>query len=336
MVSTDVAAKEAIRIAKLQLREDNNLKQNFRKPGDVLWEVVNANMKRRLRYDKMSYDEQQEFISKGKSRFCAGEKFDKFHLGPGKGGKGLSTGEKSGPRPCLEYGGAKEYLIAQAHVLSDEGQDDNVIVWVLHKKIYIVGVLVDMIEGMCPWSTKSNQNILSFKHNIHEDRKFMKAWHETLGDLLEEQQISLENFMSAEMLNERRKHEEKAKAVEILRKPEATLTADDLKRIEKRIVKSEIARENPSSSSSGPYLGKGNRVEDDANKGKPRAAPAVERKVPRAPDRPPPNIPPAPRRPTPPIVSPDPLAKRAKGASKGAAERAPSGSKGAHGCGRSG
>ena len=111
-----------------------------------------------------------------------------------------------------------------------------------------------------------------------------------------------------------------------MRKPQAAITAEDLRHIEKRIV----ARENPSSSSSGPNLGKENRVEDDANKGMPRAAPAVERKLPKAPLEPPPNIPPAPRRPTPPIVSPDPPAKRAKGASKGAAERAPSGSKGAH------
>ena len=145
------------------------------------------------------HGEQQEFISAGKSRFCAGEKFDKFHPDPGKGGKGLG----------LEYGGAKEYLIAQATVWSDKNEDDDPIAWVLHKKIYVVGVLVDMIEEMCPWSTKSLQNILSFKQNIHEDSKFMKAWHKTLGDLLEEQQISLENLMSAEMLTERRKHEEK-------------------------------------------------------------------------------------------------------------------------------
>ena len=326
MVSADAAAKEAIRIAKLQLREDKQLKQSFRRPGDILWELVSGNMKWRLRYDSKSYAEQQESCSEGKSRFCAGENFDKFHLDAGKGGKGLGTGEKPGPRPVLEYGGAKEYLIAQATVLSDK---NDPIAWVLHEKIYIVGVLVDMIEEMCPWSIESLKSILSFKKNIHEDSKFMKAWHKTLGELLEEQQISLEKLMTAEMLTERSKHEEKAQAAQILRKPEATLTADDLKLIEKRIVKSEIARESPSSSSSGPCPGKGNRVEDDANKGRPRAAPAVERIVPEAPVRQPPNIPPANRRPIPLIVSPDPPAKQAKGAPKGAAERAPSGSKGA-------
>ena len=45
MVPTEVAAKEAVRIAKLQTRVDNNLEQRFLRPGDHLWEVVNANMK---------------------------------------------------------------------------------------------------------------------------------------------------------------------------------------------------------------------------------------------------------------------------------------------------
>ena len=110
--------------------------------------------------------------------------------------------------------------------------------------------------------------------------------------------------MSAEVNTERMKFDDAPKAAKILRKPEAIITADDLKFIEQRIAKREIARESPSSSSSGLNPGKGNRAEDDAIKGKPRAAPAVER-------------------------TPDPPAKRLKGAPKGAAERAPSGSKGA-------
>ena len=92
MVSAEAAAKEAIRIAKFQKREDDNFKQQFHRPGDILWELVNGNMKWRLRYDQKPYEEQQEFISEGKSRFCAGVKFDKFHLDPRKGGKGLSRG----------------------------------------------------------------------------------------------------------------------------------------------------------------------------------------------------------------------------------------------------
>ena len=104
-------------------------------------------MKWRLRYDNRPYAEKQEFISTGKSRFCAGEKFDKFHLDPGKGGKGLGAGEVPGPRLRLEYGGAKEYLIAQALVLSDKNADGrDSTACILHKKkIYIVGALVDMI-----------------------------------------------------------------------------------------------------------------------------------------------------------------------------------------------
>ena len=93
MVPTEVAAKEAIRIAKLQAREDNNLEQQCLRPGDHLWGVVNANMKWRIRFDGMTEDEQQEFIAEGKSRFCVGEKFGKHHLDPGKGGKGLHAGE---------------------------------------------------------------------------------------------------------------------------------------------------------------------------------------------------------------------------------------------------
>ena len=127
MVSAEAAAKEAIRIAKLQKREDDNLKQQYHRPGDHLWELVNGNMKWRLRYDQKSYAEQQEFTPEGKSRFCAGVKFDKYHLDPGEGGKGLGYGEKPGPRPVLEYGGAKEYLIAQSLAMSEYSKEENLV-----------------------------------------------------------------------------------------------------------------------------------------------------------------------------------------------------------------
>ena len=74
------------------------------------------------------------------------------------------------------------------------------------KKIYIVGVLVDMIEEMCPSSTKNLINILLFKKNISSDDSFMKAWYETLGELLKEQRIFLEVLMSAEKNTERMKN----------------------------------------------------------------------------------------------------------------------------------
>ena len=117
MVSTEAAAKEAIRIAKLQKHEDDNIKQQFHRPGDHLWELVNGNMKWRLRYDQKSYEEQQEFISASKSRFCAGVMFDKFHLDPEKGGKGLGYGEKPGPVLNLSTEVLKN-MVAQSLVMS--------------------------------------------------------------------------------------------------------------------------------------------------------------------------------------------------------------------------
>lgn len=56
-------------------------------------------MKLRIRFDAMPFDEQQTLIVDGKSRFCAGDKFEKqishFHHPP--------------PIP-LEYGGATGIL----------------------------------------------------------------------------------------------------------------------------------------------------------------------------------------------------------------------------------
>ena len=75
-----------------------------------------------------------------------------------------------------------------------------------------MGALVDMIEGMFPLSTENAHNILHFKRNVNSDRDFMKAWHEALEDLLEDQQISLKVLMTAEMNTERLKSDEIAKA----------------------------------------------------------------------------------------------------------------------------
>ena len=96
MVSLDAAATEAIRIAKLQQRENKGLTQEFRRPGDILWELVNGNMKWRLRYDNRPDAEKQELISTGRSRFCAGAHF--------------GVVEAPGPRRRLEYGGAKDFF----------------------------------------------------------------------------------------------------------------------------------------------------------------------------------------------------------------------------------
>ena len=147
-------------------------------------------------------------------------------------------------------------------MMSDVSREEDTIKLVLRQNIYIVGVLVAMIEAKYPWSTESRENILWFK-NIGKEREFLNMWCGALEKLLGQQKISLEQLMSAEMLNERSRHEQKAKIAKIMRKSAAEITAEDMKLIEERIA----SRENPSSSSSRPDLGKGTKVEDDANKG---------------------------------------------------------------------
>ena len=136
-------------------------------------------------------------------------------------------------------------------------------------------------------------------------------WIESLGDLLNQQKVTLKELMTAEMKNERSRHEKRANVAEILRKPDTAMTAEDVKIIAARVVAEEV----PSGSSSRSDPTKGAKVEDDVREAVPKATPAVIRKIAKAPPEPPP------RRPTPPI---DPPAKRVKGASKGAAERVPS------------
>ena len=101
-VSIARAMGEAVKIARTQLRADKELEQRFARPGGHLWEVVNANMKWRIRFDEMTVDEQQAFIASGKSRFCAGEKFDKQYIDLSKR-----------PRVKLRHGGAQEFLHSQ-------------------------------------------------------------------------------------------------------------------------------------------------------------------------------------------------------------------------------
>ena len=317
-VPVEIAAQEALRIAKLQVRADRKLEQRYLRPGDHLWEVVKANMKWRIRFDEMTYDEQQAFIASGKSRFCAGEKFDKHHLDPGKGGKGVHAGS-SPARPIvqLRYGGAIEYLQAQENVMSDVGRAVDMKSWILRQKIYIVGVLADEIEREYPWSTENRDSLKWFKQNTGKTLEFLDMWLEILADLLRQQRITLQQLMSAE----HSRHENRVKVAEIMRKPDAEMTAEDMEVIAARIV----ARGKPSGSSSRPDIGKGPRVEDDAHKGLPRAAPAVVRKISKAPPGQPP------RRTTPPV---DPPAKCAKGASKGAADWAASGSRSGKGKGK--
>ena len=253
-VPIEIAAQEALRIAKLQAREDNNLEQRYLRPGDHLWEVVNANMKWRICFDEMTDDEQQEFIASGKSRFCAGEKFEKRYLDPGKGGKGLRAGETPARlRARLRYGGAVEYLQMQEVVMSDIGRELDMKSWILHQKIYIVGVLVDVIEGKYPWPAENRKNLKLFKQNTGKTQEFLDIWLGALGDLLRQQKLTLRELMSAEVTNERERRENRVKVAEIMRKSEVEITAEDMKVIEARIV----AREMRSSSSFRPDFGKG-------------------------------------------------------------------------------
>ena len=192
------------------------------------------------------------------------------------------------------------------------GREMNETLWILHSKIFIVGVLVDEIEREYPWPTESRENLPYFKQKTGKTPQFMKMWIESLGDLFKQQKIKLHELMIAEMKNEHSRHEKRVNVAEILRKPHTAMTAEDTKAIAARV----IAEEMPSGSYSCPDTAKGTKVEGDASKGVPRAAPAVVRRISKAPPGEPPG------RPTPPI---DPPAKWAKGASKGAAEWVPSG-----------
>ena len=110
-VSLDVAASEAIRIAKRQIREDGGKVQAFRKPGDILWELVNGNMKWRMRFDRRPEGERRGIIAAGGSRFCAGTHFGKV--------------EAPDQERLLGYGGPNQFLAAQADKMSAVDADGN-------------------------------------------------------------------------------------------------------------------------------------------------------------------------------------------------------------------
>lgn len=117
--------KRVLEIAKTQVRNEKKkrLEQRYFRAGGHLWESVNANMTWRVKFDNMSYDGQQTFIAEGKSRFCAGKHFGQYHLDPGKGGKGLRSGEIPGPRVRLQYGGGMEFLHGNEVYMSVVGRE---------------------------------------------------------------------------------------------------------------------------------------------------------------------------------------------------------------------
>ena len=152
-MSLDVAASEAIRIAKRQIREDGGKVPAFRKPGDILWELVNGNMKWRMRFDRRPEGERRGLIAAGGSRFCAGTHFGKV--------------EAPDQERHLGYGGPNQFLAAQADKMSVVDADGNCTTeCVEFKKIFIVAVLVDMIEKCSlrqprapPLSCRSNRTL---------------------------------------------------------------------------------------------------------------------------------------------------------------------------------
>ena len=72
----EVALNEAVRAARRMIREDQGKNQSFNKPSVLFWELVNGNMKWRLRWDQQRSDEEkQALVRAGGSRFCAGTHF---------------------------------------------------------------------------------------------------------------------------------------------------------------------------------------------------------------------------------------------------------------------
>ena len=302
-----IAANEALRIAKRVIREDQGKSQSFSKPSFILWELVNGSMKWRLRWDQQRSDEdKQALVRAGGSRFCAGTHFGE-------------VAEQDRERP-LGYGGPNQFVNAQAEKLAERDHDGNYTTECIKiKKIFVVAVMVDMIEDWFPESVQSLAHINDFKKRSSYEGDFMKAWYEALDDVLAEQAITLEDLVSAEMARERLKSDKLAKWAEILRKPEESITADELGFMKQSIAERQSNLQT-GGSSSGTKPARGSQVGNDG---------AVDKKSLKASEGVPSGRPPMPRRPTPPIDNSDPPEKRRKGDPKGAADRAPSGSKGA-------
>ena len=134
----EVALSEAVRAARRMIREDQGKNQSFSKPSVLLWELVNGNMKWRLRWDQRRSDEEkQKLVNEGGSRFCAGTHF------------GAVT-DKNRERP-LGYGGPTSFLNAQAAKLNECDAEGNYTTECIKiKKIFVVAVMVDFIEEWFP------------------------------------------------------------------------------------------------------------------------------------------------------------------------------------------
>ena len=93
----------------------------------------------------------------------------------------------------------------------------------------------------------------------------MKLGHEALDDVLDEQAITLDVLMSAEMVRERLKSDKLSKFAEILRKPEEAMTADELGFMNQRIAERHSNIQS-GGSASGTKPARGGQVGNDCVK----------------------------------------------------------------------
>ena len=200
----EVALSEAVRAARRMIREDQGKNQSFSKPSVLFWELVNGNMKWRLRWDQRRTDaEKQKLVNEGGSRFCAGTHF------------GAVTDENC-ERP-LGYGGPTSFANAQAEKLNERDAEGNYTTECIKiKKIFVVAIMVDFIEEWFPKSIESADSILDIKQNSGYDHEFMEAWSRALEDVLDEQSITLDVLVTAEMVKERVKSDKLSKFAEYL------------------------------------------------------------------------------------------------------------------------
>ena len=105
----------AVVAAKLQDRADKNLPQRFVRPLDHIWDVVHGLLKFRIKWDKMTFNDQQQAIAEGRSLFCFGKKFV----------------EQTWGYTPLAYHAAEDFLVAKRLILEGEDKAQRI----LHKKI---------------------------------------------------------------------------------------------------------------------------------------------------------------------------------------------------------
>ena len=77
--------RRVLKIAKMQVRKESNLVQRFSRPGDLLWESVNSNMKWRWKFDNLHTRSNKSSSRKAKSDSALGNTLISTFLIPVKG-----------------------------------------------------------------------------------------------------------------------------------------------------------------------------------------------------------------------------------------------------------